>query len=276
MDLFPWSLVLLSGFIHALWNLRAKQVSNRTLHLAVAYVSAGAVLFPAALAAGGLHIPEEALLPVVLSSLAEAMYVVALSRAYTLSSLTFVYPIARGSSPVWATAAGLLFFGEHLSAPGMAAVIAIAAGILAVGFKPEGGTVKALFLSLAVGFFTGCYTSLDRKAIEYTDVLSLLFWKFLIAGLILLITRARGRSLAAEIRRNLKTSAATGIFILAAYFLVVLAMKHSSLGYVAAGRESGIAFSVLLGCLILGERPGVLRLAGVLAILGGIVLLRLA
>lgn len=53
------------------------------------------------------------------------------------------------------------------------------------------------------------------------------------------------KDLAASIKKNLKMSAATGLFILAAYFLVVLAMKYAYLGYVTVGRESGIGFACL-------------------------------
>ena len=276
MDLLPWSLVLLSGLIHALWNLKVKQVANRTLYLAVAYTAAGGVLFPAALATGGLYIPREAYLPVAMSALAEALYVASLSRSYAISNLTFVYPIARGSAPVWAAAAGLLFFGEHFSFYGLLAVLAVIAGILSIGLKIEGGTVKALLLTLAVGFFIGCYTSFDRKAIELVSMQSLLFWKFLIAGLVLLASRAGCANLAEDVKKNFMSSVLTGFFILGAYSLVVLAMKFSSLGYVAAGRESGIAFATLFGRLILKEKLDQRRVFGIIIIFAGIILLKFA
>lgn len=276
MDLLPWSLVLLSGLIHSLWNLKVKKVNNRILYLAVAYTSAGVVLLPAVLATGSLYLPKEAVLPVLLSAAAESLYVVSLSKAYALSDLTFVYPIARGSAPVWATAAGILFFGERLSPLGMAAVLAIVAGILTVGFRAEKGTAGTLLLSLAVGFFIGCYTSLDRMAIGYVAVQTLLFWKFMVAGLALLASRARDASFAGEVRSNLKTSFMTGVFILAAYFLVVLAMKYSNLGYVAVGRECGIAFSALFGYVFLREKIVPRGLAGIIIIFSGIVLLKVA
>lgn len=276
MSILPWSLVILSGLIHALWNLKVKQVSDRTLYLAVAYTCAGLALFPAALAADGLYLPAAALAPVLLSAAAESLYVVTLSKAYSVSDLTFVYPIARGSAPVLAAVAGALFFQESLSPLGLAAVMVIITGILTVGLNTGKGSARALLLSLAVGVFIGCYTSLDRWAIEYVSVYSLLFWKFTVAGVILLAARIRDPSFAGAVRENFVMSALTGMFILAAYFLVVLAMKHSNLGYVAAGREIGIAFSTLFGYLILRERIKARGLAGIVTLFLGIVLLRFA
>jgi len=276
VSVLPWSLVILSGLIHALWNLKVKQVKDRTLYLAVAYACAGVALFPAALAADGLCLPEAALAPVLLSAAAESLYVVTLSKAYSVSDLTFVYPIARGSAPVLAAVSGALFFQESLSPPGLAAVMVIITGILTVGLNTGKGSARALLLSLAVGFFTGCYTSLDRWAIEYVTVYSLLFWKFTVAGVILLATRIRDDSFAAAVKENFGMSALTGMFILAAYFLVVLAMKHSNLGYVAVGRESGIAFSTLFGYVILREKVTARGLAGTAVLFLGIALLRFA
>jgi drug/metabolite transporter (DMT)-like permease len=152
----------------------------------------------------------------------------------------------------------------------------IITGILTVGLNTGKGSARALLLSLAVGFFTGCYTSLDRWAIEYVTVYSLLFWKFTVAGVILLAAGIRDRSFAGAVRENFVMSALTGMFILAAYFLVVLAMKHSNLGYVAAGRESGIAFSTLFGYVILREKVKARGLAGIVTLFLGIVLLRFA
>ncbi|MFZ5643269.1 MAG: SMR family transporter [Bacillota bacterium] len=276
MDLLPWSLVLLSGVIHSLWNLKVKQVDNRSLFLAVAYFCAGVFMLPLAAGFDGLQLPPGAVLPVMLSAVAESMYVVALAQAYSRYDLSFVYPIARGSGPIWATAAGALFFREQLSALGVLGMAVIICGMLIISFRKEEGSLRALGLSLLIGFFIGSYSSLDRLAIEYTSVYNLLFWKFIIAGIILLALHVRQQSLWENIRASIKLSALAGLFIISAYFLVVLAMKHSNLGYVTVGRESGIAFTCLLSALLLKERIGRVKLLGILVLFLGIVMLRLA
>ena len=109
MDLLPWLMVLFSGIIHALWNLKVKQVENRELFLSVAYVAAGIIMLPSAAFLGDFYIKKEVFLPIIMSSVAEALYVLTLAKAYSNYNLSFVYPVARGSGPIWATFAGVFF-----------------------------------------------------------------------------------------------------------------------------------------------------------------------
>lgn len=276
MDLLPWSLVLVSGLIHASWNLKVKQVENRALFLALAYFSAGLVLLPVAAAAGSLLVPRSALIPVLLSAAAESVYVLALSKAYSLSDISFVYPIARGSGPVWATAAGIIFFAERLSTLGYLGIAIIIAGIIITSFKIGRGSAFSLFLSLLVGLFIGTYTSLDRLALEFTSPYNLLFWKFFVAGIILLITQSGRKPFISQVKNSLGMSFLAGVFILSAYFLVVYAMQYSNLGYVAVGRESGIAFACLFGVVFMKEKMDLRRISGVIVMFAGIIILRFA
>lgn len=276
MDLLPWLLVLFSGVIHALWNLKVKQVENRTLFLALAYIAAGLFVLPVVFIYKGFSIPGDALVPIIMSSVAEMLYVLSLTKAYSSYDLSFVYPIARGSGPIWATLAGVVFFNEHLSITGIAGMAAIIAGIVIIGFKKENKSYTALGLSLLTGLFIGSYSALDRLAIEYTTVYSLLFLKFTMAGIMLLLTQVKQDKLAEKIISSIKLSSLTGFFILSAYGLVVVAMKYSNLGYVTVGRESGIGFACLLGFLILGERIERVKLIGILVLFSGIILLKFA
>jgi len=276
MNLLPWSLVLLSGIIHALWNLKVKQVENRALFLAIAYIAAGVFMLPFVAIFNDFSIPREASLPIIMSSITESLYVLSLAKAYSNYNLSFVYPIARGSGPIWATFSGVFFLKEHLSLLGVLGITIMIAGIMFIGFKQENKSYEALLLSLLIGFFIGSYSSLDRLAMEYTSQYNLLFWKFIIAGIVLLITQIKQEYLAKKILLNIGISSLAGLFILSAYFLVVMAMKYSNLGYVTVGRESGIAFACLFGFLFLKENIDKLKLIGILVMFSGIILLRFA
>jgi len=276
MDILPWSLVLLSGIIHSVWNLKVKQVENRALFLAAAYMAAGLFVLPFVIYFNDFIIPPGAFLPVILSSVAEALYVLTLAKAYSNYNLSFVYPIARGSGPIWATLAGIFFFREQLSLTGAMGIAIIVAGIMIIGLKKDNKSLKSLFLSLLIGFFIGSYSSLDRLAIEYTSQYNLLFWKFILAGFILLITQVKQQSLGVKLVSNIKLSTLAGLFILSAYSLVVVSMNYSNLGYVTVGRESGIAFACLFSYLILREKIGKLQLIGIIVLFSGVIMLKFA
>src|SRR5436190_11694593 len=60
----------------------------------------------------------------------EGLYFVLLSAAYRRGDLSVVYPIARGTAPLLAVAAGVLVLGETLGPVGALGVAAVLAGLL--------------------------------------------------------------------------------------------------------------------------------------------------
>ena len=87
------------------------------------------------------------------------------------------------------------------------------------------------------------------------------------------LTLGRGRDLTLALRTSWKMSTVAAFMTIAAYGLVLIAVRHAPVGYVAALRESSVLIAVLVGSRYLGEGQGRLRLLAAGLIVSGLVLL---
>jgi drug/metabolite transporter (DMT)-like permease len=269
-------LVLAAAGLHAGWNVLLK-TSGDPLPTATRSLAASAVLVtPVCLVAwyatGHPGLPALGWLVLGLSACAEGVYFVFLSRAYQAGDLSVVYPVARGTGPLVAVAAGLLVLHEHLSAIELVGVAAVLGGIWAVR-KPRMNA--AVVPALITGVFIGVYTTLDRVGINLGS-------PWLYAGLlwglmaVFLVAWTRGRPLGRGASENWATSIAIGVLMAAAYGLFLVALTIAPVAIAAPLRESAIVLVTAWGVWRLKEREGLaLRLGGAIAIVAGILLIAL-
>src|SRR5437016_13751829 len=120
-------LLLVAAFLHAAANALLKQARDK---LAYTWWMLGtsSVLGVPLLLTG---LPKDAIswALVIVSGLLEAVYFAALSRAYSLGDLSQVYPLARGSAPLFIVAWAALFLDERPSAPGLCGVLTVVLGL---------------------------------------------------------------------------------------------------------------------------------------------------
>src|SRR5262249_55476919 len=125
----PTTLALLfaAAFLHATCNALMKSAKDK-LAFSWWMLGASSVLGLPLLTVG---LPQDATgWPLVLiSGLLEAVYFVALSIAYTHGDLSQVYPIARGSAPLFILAWAGLFLSERPSGAGICGVLMIVLGL---------------------------------------------------------------------------------------------------------------------------------------------------
>ena len=89
-----------------------------------------------------------------MSGLIEAVYFITLTRAYALGDLSQVYPIARGSAPLFVLLWAMLFLGERPTLIGAGGIFIVVIGLYLVnlptlsdwkrpllGFKSTGGAL---------------------------------------------------------------------------------------------------------------------------------------
>jgi drug/metabolite transporter (DMT)-like permease len=274
-----FALVILSAVVHAGWNLAARRVSGDFGVLWLALVCAavlGAPLMAWRWDAG----TTDAWPLLALTGIINAVYFIALAKAYERGGLSEVYPAARGSGVAGAALLSSLVLKERLGAAGAAGVACVLAGILlsrppAGPRHPKG---NALPWALLAGACIAASGLIDKTAMRTADPAAYLVGLF--AGGALFSapyawTRRAEQCRAAWRGRKL-LSAGIGLASAASYGLVLAAFRTGPLGLVAALRESSVLFGTLLGVVLLGERPSALRLSGVGAILAGLVLIRLA
>jgi len=258
-------LALAAAVIHAGWNIILGGSRDP--------VAATGVLLPAALAVGApfavasWHLESAAVPFIVASSLFELVYIVLLAAAYARADVSVVYPIARGSAPLFVLlAAGV---------PGPAAavgVVLVACGVMAVRGLHRPQHALDVGLALAVGVTIAGYTLIDKHGIVHASAPVYFELALLPSAVACLVWAWHTGRLRGELRPQALVAGA-GMF--AAYALVLVALRLASAAAVAAVRETSVVFAAGLAAVRLHEPVGRARAAGAAAVAAGVALIAL-
>jgi drug/metabolite transporter (DMT)-like permease len=218
-----------------------------------------ALLAPPALVTGGVS--AEAVPFIAASAALELAYFVLLARAYAGGELSVIYPIARGSAPVVVLVFSAIALRENVSAGAAVGVLAIAAGVTAVGspWRPA----RDLLFGLAIGAVIASYTLVDSEAIEHADPIAYLC---LVVAPCAVLYPALARTRPDLSARTALTAAAT----FGAFLMVLAAFRLAPAAPVAAVRETSVVIAAVLAAVFLHEAVGVRRLAGALSVVAGV------
>jgi drug/metabolite transporter (DMT)-like permease len=268
------ALVLGAAGMHAAWNVMLKGSSD-PLRLSLRALVTGTVLFAPLVLGAWLVTGRPGLQPagwlcVAGSAVAELFYFVFLSHAYRHGELSFVYPIARGTGPLIAVAAGLLILRERLGALQLVGVAALLLGIWLV--RRPAGASGPLLAALATGLFIGTYTVIDRVGVQQGPPWLYGWFVFALSVVLLAgwVALFGGDGDAPGWRR----STVVGFLMTATFYLVLVALAVAPVAVVAPARESAIVLVSAWGVLRMREREGLpLKLGGAGAILAGVVML---
>lgn len=262
------ALVLLAAVMHASWNALLRGGTDRYLSMAIMDVVLG-LAGCAMVAVTGLP-SRESLLWVVLSGLLHFAYNALLVRTYRTGELGETYPIARGSSPALVTVGAALLAGEHIGPLGLAGVLLISGGILALALARRNVHWANLPLALLTGATIAAYTVSDGVGVRVSgDWLAYTGAMFALELLLpIWFVCDRGWRAFRTTRREAGKAAAGGLISFGAYGVVVWALQLGAMGSISALRETSVVFAALLGRLFLGETltPRRLVACGVIAV----------
>jgi len=284
-------LVLFAALAHAAWNVLAKTASGGATFVWLFSAMAVVIWLPAVVVAvlvapGSLGL--EGIAFMVGSGALHALYFVLLQRGYRDGDLSLVYPLARGTGPLLSTGAAIVVFSERPSALALAggAIIVVAVFSLAgagSGAGSGGGArVDALHRRHAIGFalLTGVaiasYTLWDKQAVGPLGLSPIVYyWGANVAETALLTPFVAHRR--AEVRRTWHAyrRQVLGVALLSplAYILVLFALAHAPVSYVAPARELSILVGAVAGITVLDAGHPRRRMLAAAAIFAGIVAL---
>jgi drug/metabolite transporter (DMT)-like permease len=277
--------VLVAAGAHAGWNLLAKTSSGGAAFVWLGVV-AGIVIWAPALVVALVVAPGDMGLEGVLfmagSGVLHAIYFVLLQRGYRHGDLSLVYPLARGTGPLLATIAAIVFLDERPSALALAGAAIIVAAVLSLsrgGDEGHGsGARDAIPFALLTGVTIAGYTLWDKHAVGALALSPIvyLYGTQVANGLVLSPYVLSHRELLASTWREHRTQA-LGVGLLAplAYVLVLFALARAPVSYVAPAREVSILIAAALGTTVLSEGNVRGRLAAAGAIVVGIAALAL-
>ncbi|MEA3002275.1 MAG: hypothetical protein QOH81_1063 [Sphingomonadales bacterium] len=267
--------ILFAALLHAGWNAVVKLGLDRFSSMLLLALFQGGI---ALLLLPVFGAPAPAAWPwVLLGSFLHSGYKLFLIRAYGHGDLSQVYPLSRGTAPLIVALVSALFLAETPPLLRIAAVLAIAAGIMLMA-RGGGLSRTALLWALGTACFTASYTMADGVGARLAgNASAFAMWMFTIDGLVMLVAglAMRGGRAVLALLPAWRSGAAAGAMSLGSYWIAIWAFTRAPLAMVAALRETSVLFALLIAFFFLKEKVERRRWLAAGLIMTGIVLMRL-
>ena len=301
MSATAFSLVLLAGLIHALWNIAAKKAGGDARFAFFTAFVMMVVSAPVGAWVGWDVVPHWGVVEwsfIAGSGVLHVLYYVTLLRGYRRADLTVVYPLARGTGPLLSSLAALLWLGESMSSIGALGIAGVVGGVFLIAGGPQfladwrrtdASTPEqleqqhrrhaGLRYGVLIGALIASYTVVDGYAVKMLWMSPILvdYLGNFVRLAFLLPAVLRDRPTAAMLwHQQWKYAVVVGVISPVSYVLVLYAMQTAPLSHVAPAREVSMLFAALIGGHLLGEGDRWLRLLGAVWIAGGVMALGLA
>lgn len=288
MPLQSMLLLGLAAVVHSTWNLLAKRSLDKQVFLWLALVGS-LVIFLLPVSTVYVQVPLPIWGIILLSGLLEAVYFLLLGSAYQRGDLSLVYPLARGSAPLFVTLFALAFLGERVAPQGIAGILLIVGGIYTLHLTSLDwrGLCAPLWalrrerasqLALLVGVTIASYSVVDKVGVRYVRPFPYLYLVFAVTGVALApyMLTARRAAIQREWQANKVAIVAVALLYVGAFLLVLIALTSSKVSYVSSVREVSVVSGAALGALVLRERFGGAKILGAVLIFAGMVCIGLA
>jgi drug/metabolite transporter (DMT)-like permease len=290
MMLFVFALILAAAFLHAGWNALAKTSKDMVALMwwatLLSTIGCGIWL----LSGLGIYLDPRSFIPFAISAAAETGYFVTLVRGYSQGDLSMVYPLSRGSAPIFA-AMWSIVIGERLPWTGYVGIGLMVAGVYIASLPVDRSRMKlelpsiatplrngAVWWALASGVFIAIYSVSDKVAVVATPPLIYNWWVFAgntVFWMPVMWRRFRFSRNFEELRKNWPSVTVTSLMMFSAYAAALAALAITSASYVVAGRGFSVVIGALIGSLILKESFGSARITGAALMVAGLALVAL-
>ena len=278
MSLNIFLIVVLAAFLHAIWNAMVKKEDDKYFSLTaivLGHVPISIVVIFLTPALSFQSIPY-----IFASAIFLAGYEWCLLSAYRLEDYTKVYPIARGTAPIFIVILSLLLLNINISGSELIGILVISFGIIILGFQyiKTFKNYSAMIYAIATGIFISCYSisdgfggRLSNSPLNYTAwlmILNAVFFSILLK--IMNMPRVPLKVLC----EGKKIFFIGGTLSYIVYGTIVWAFTQAPIPLVAALREISIIFALLIGTFFLKEKFTLLKVVAILVIFFGVALLK--
>lgn len=264
--------ILAAALLHATWHALVKASGDRIVALAGMNLVSGAV------ALGFLPfvaIPRpEALAIIAGSVLLHVGYKIGLALLYRRADLGQAYPLARGMTPVMATALAFALLGEVPQRGVLLGVALVSLGVLLLAREGAGRRLGASTLAIAAltGLAVAAYSAVDAWGVRLNgDWLGFTAWLIVsdTATFLAYAFALRGRAVIGGWRAGAGRVLLSGLLGIFSFGTFLWALGRAPVGGVAALRETSVICAALIGSLVLGEAAGWRRHAAALLVMLG-------
>ena len=259
-------LAVLAAFLHAVFGSLQKGRHDPWLSRGAMDASSGLAMLPLAIFV--VPIPEPELWPIfLLIFIIHFIYKVLQALAYSKGSFTVVYPVVRGTSPIFTVIGAYILFGETFASIQWFGIFLLLMGIFGLALynliflETSRETLPiALILAICTGSFVALYTTVDAYGIRVAiNPLAFIVWFFLFDSLSItpyavyrwINLSEKPKFLPLAIR-----GAVGGVVAFFSFGSIMLATRLDKVGEAAVLRETSTVFAAVIGWLFLKETVG--------------------
>ena len=280
MQTLVFCIVLFAAFTHAFWNFAAKKVSgNFTVfwygHIIVSILLLGVTAY--LLAARGFN--REGLPFLAISAAAHLVYYITFLYTYSKSDISSVYPISRGTGVAGTSIFSYFLFHETISQLAAIGIALVFSGIMLIGFSSYQSRrldKKTFLVALLTGFSIVIYSLTDNQGVArinpviYLNLINLLA----LTPLAILANRGGVKKSFSVFKANMKYALIMGFGSVGTYLIILFAMTLERASYIVSVREFSVVIASLLGFIFLKEKPGALKIIGILCVTAGLLFIK--
>ena len=278
MSLNIFLIVILAAFLHAIWNAMVKKEEDK--YFALTAIVLGHVPISIVVIFLTPTLSFQSIPYIFASAIFLTGYEWCLLSAYRLEDYTKVYPIARGTAPIFIVLLSLLLLNINISRFELIGILVISFGIIILGFQNirTFKNYSAIVYAIATGIFISCYSisdgfggRLSNSPLNYTAwlmILNAIFFSILLK--IMNMPRVPLKVL----NEGKKIFFIGGTLSYIVYGTIVWAFTQAPVPLVAALRETSIIFALLIGTLFLKEKFTLLKAIAIFIIFFGVALLK--
>ena len=264
-------LALLAAFLHAVFG--ALQKGRHDPWLTRGAIDGSYCLMAAPFALFVVPWPEPHMWPIFAGAwVIHCLYKLLQAAAYTRGAYTVVYPVVRGTGPLFTVIGAYWLFGEVFNGVQWLGVAVLMAGIFGLAaynmvyLKAERETLNAaLWLAFVTGLFVALYTTYDAYGIRATaNPFTFLVWFFMIDGFLMpIIAYRRWHRMEnpPAVAPLMQRGVIGGVIAFASFGSIMMATRLDNVGEAAILRETSTVFAALIGWLVLKETVGPRRVA---------------
>jgi len=271
------ALILLSAAVHAIVNILTKRADDKYAMRLLIGVFSAIMVAPALFF---VPLPQgRAIWFLIATAFVHSIYELLLVKSYESAAFSAVYPVARGTGPLFTALGAILLLHEHPPLIELLGIALVCGGVIAIGISHRAteGAKQGLLYALGTGVTIGLYTLIDASGVRsVAQPFTYVLWFFVAHGISVLITAPgiRGRAVVIEARRQWKLGVLLGVLSITTYGSAMLAYRFGATAQIATLRETSVLFGTALAMSFLGEHMTTRRWIAAVVIAAGAILLQ--
>ena len=279
MSIFIITIVLISTFIHALWNFLIKKSNYPYEYIQLLAIFSGLIAVPFSIYFIFVEdLTYTGILLSFLSGFIHIFYFYFLGKAYQTGQLSYVYPISRGTSVALVPIIGTLLLNDQIGIYSIFGILIVFFGIFFLSINDllsiNKKNIKNVLIPLLIGATITIYTIVDSIAVTLINPIIMFSISSFFGGLfsIILFDR-RINHFGIIIKKNILFILIISSMSAIGYPMILYAYKYSLVSLVAPLREVSTVYAAILGILFLNETYSKTKILGISLIVIGAILI---